>query len=94
LGAVTTEAADPSAGDIARLIDAIRASGVPAIFLETNENDDLMRQIAADAGIVLAPPLYSDALTEGDGPAATYVDLMRANVTTIVTALGGEVPPA
>ena len=94
LGAVSTEAADPSAGEIARLIDAIKASGVTAIFLETNENDDLMEQIASDAGVALAPPLHGDALTEADGPAATYIDLMRSNVTTIVTSLGGQVPQA
>jgi len=94
LGASSTEAADPSAGEISRQIDAVTASGVPAIFLETNENDDLMEQIAEDAGVVLAPPLHGDALTEGDGPAANYIDLMRSNVTTIVTSLGGQVPPA
>ena len=94
LGAISTEAADPSAGEIARLIDAIKASGVPAIFLETNENDDLMEQIASDAGVTLAPPLHGDALTEADGVAATYIDLMRSNATTIVTSLGGTVPSA
>jgi zinc/manganese transport system substrate-binding protein len=89
LGSLSTEAADPSAGEIAELIEAIKASGVPAIFAENVESSDLMKQIAADAGVTLAPPLYSDALSKSDGPAATYIDMMTWNANTIVTALGG-----
>jgi ABC-type Zn uptake system ZnuABC Zn-binding protein ZnuA len=93
LGSLSTEAADPSAGDIARLIDAIKASGVPAIFAENVENTDLMNSIASDANVTLAPPLHTDALSKDDGDAATYEALMRTNVATIVAALGGTVAP-
>ena len=89
LGSISTEAADPSAGEIADLIDQIKSSGVPVIFAETAESDDLMSQIARDAGVELAPTLYTDSLSGSDGPASTYVDLMTYNATTIVTALGG-----
>ena len=91
LGSLSTEAADPSAGDVAHLIDEIKASGVPAIFAESIENTDLMDQVASDANVEVAPPLYVDALSRADGPAATYIDLVRSNVTTIVSALGGSV---
>jgi zinc/manganese transport system substrate-binding protein len=90
LGSLSTEAADPSAGEIAELIEAIKSSGVPAIFAENVESSDLMEQIAADAGVTLAPPLYTDALSRSDGPAATYIDMMTWNAKTIVTALGGS----
>ena len=90
LGSLSTEGADPSAGDIAKLIDQIKATGVPAIFAENVESQDLMNQIARDAGVTLAPPLYTDALSKSDGPAATYIALMTYNATTIVTALGGQ----
>jgi hypothetical protein len=62
LRSTTTEAADPSAAEIAALIDEIRAAGVPAIFAENVYNPGLMDQIAAEAGRGLAPPLYTDAL--------------------------------
>lgn len=88
LGSLSTAAADPSAGEIAELIEQIQATGVPAIFAESSENADLMQQIADDAGVELAPPLYTDTLTEPNGDAPTYIDLMTWNVTTIVTALG------
>jgi zinc/manganese transport system substrate-binding protein len=90
LGSLSTEGADPSAGDIAKLIDQVKATGVPAIFAESGESQDLMNQIARDAGVTLAPPLYTDALSKSNGPAATYIALMTYNATTIVTALAGQ----
>ena len=89
LGSFSTETADPSGGELAELVEQIKTAGVPAIFVENIEGTDLMRQIAADAGVALAPPIYTDALGEPGGEAGTYVDLVRYNMTTIVTALGG-----
>lgn len=83
----TTEAADPAAGDIAELSDEIRSLGVPAIFPETTSNDAVMRQIADEAGVELADPIYSDALGEEGTGADTYIGMLRHNTTTIVDAL-------
>jgi zinc/manganese transport system substrate-binding protein len=87
LGSLSTEAGDPSAQQIVLLIEQIRAAGVPAIFAENVANPDLMESLAAEAGVVLAPPLYTDALGPAGSPGATYDGMMRANVTTIVDAL-------
>ncbi|MFN8594498.1 MAG: zinc ABC transporter substrate-binding protein [Thermomicrobiales bacterium] len=87
LGSLSTEAGDPSAREIATLIDEIAAAGVPAIFAENVSNPDLMNSIAAEAGVVLAPPLYSDALGPAGSPGDTYDGMIRSNVTTIVSAL-------
>jgi len=87
LGSLTTEGGDPSASETAALIDEIEASGVPAIFAENVSGTDLMETIADGAGVELAPPLYTDALSEPDGPAATYIAMMTYNTETIVTAL-------
>ena len=89
LGSLSTETADPSGGEIAALVEEIKATGVPAIFAENIEGTDLMGQIADDAGVQLAPPIYTDALGEPGGQAGTYIDMVRYNMTTIVTALGG-----
>jgi zinc/manganese transport system substrate-binding protein len=80
--------AEPSAADVAAVIDLIREEGVPAIFAETTVNDDLAQQIADETGAEVFV-LYSGSLSEADGPASTYVDYIRYNVTTIVEALGG-----
>lgn len=87
LGSLSTEAGDPSARQIAELIAQIQEAGVPAIFAENVANPDLMEAIAAEAGVVLAPPLYSDALGTPGTPGDTYDGMMRSNVETIVQAL-------
>ena len=86
-GSVTTEAADPGAGQIAELVEEIRASGVPAIFVETVGNPALMEQIAQEAGVTLAPPLYTHGLGPVGSGAEDYLGMIRTNVQTIVAAL-------
>jgi zinc/manganese transport system substrate-binding protein len=84
---LTTDTADPSARETAELVDRIRAAGVPVIFADNVSNPRLMEQIAAAAGVRLAPPLYTDALDEPGTPGETYLQMMRHNVTIIVDAL-------
>ncbi|EFO80221.1 ABC transporter periplasmic binding protein precursor [Oscillochloris trichoides DG-6] len=84
---VTTESSDPSAGEIAQLVNAIRSAGVRAIFAENVANPSLMQSIADEAGVTLAPTLYTDALGTSDSPGASYIEMMRYNVTTIVQSL-------
>ena len=90
LGSLSTEAGDPSARDIATLISEVEEAGVPAIFAENVANPDLMESIAAEAGVELAPPLYTDALGPPGSPGETYLGMMQSNVTTIVDALSGD----
>ncbi len=87
LGSLSTEAGDPSARQIAQLVGQIKDAGTPAIFAENVANPDLMEAIAAEAGVTLAPPLYSDALGAPGTPGDTYDGMMRSNVETIVQAL-------
>jgi ABC-type Zn uptake system ZnuABC Zn-binding protein ZnuA len=89
LGSVSTEAGDPSAKDIAALIGEIRNAGVPAIFTENVSNPDLIESIAAEAGVEVGPPLYTDALGEAGSEGDTYIKMMTYNATSIVTALAG-----
>lgn len=87
LGSMSTEAADPSAGALAELVKDIRATGVRAIFAENVANTRLMDTLANEAGVTLAPTLYTDALGAAGSNGATYVAMMRYNVQTMVTAL-------
>ena len=88
-GSLSTDAGDPSARDIATLIGQIEEAGVPAIFAENVANPDLMESLAAEAGVALAPPLYTDALGPEGSPGETYIGMMQSNITTIVDALKG-----
>jgi zinc/manganese transport system substrate-binding protein len=87
LESVSTEASDPSAADFAKLVDAIKAAKVPAIFAENVQNPKLMKRLAKEAGVRLAPPLYTDALGKPGSTGDTYLKMMRYNVTTIVDQL-------
>ena len=77
---------EPSARDVAELIERVRETGVPAVFGDTYSPGRVLEVIAAETGVVIAG-LYSDTLSDSDGPAATYLDYMRYNVSTIVDAL-------
>ncbi|TVQ55610.1 MAG: metal ABC transporter substrate-binding protein [Spirulina sp. DLM2.Bin59] len=84
----------PSAQTVQTLSDAIRAAGIPAIFAETTINDALITTVAQEAGVELAPqPLYSDSIGAPGSPGDSYIGMLIANTTAIVTALGGEVTP-
>ncbi len=77
---------EPSAADLARLVDQVRAAGVPAVFSEAQFNPELARTLANEAGITRGvTDLYTDAL--GDPPADSYVGLMRTDIERIADAL-------
>jgi ABC-type Zn uptake system ZnuABC Zn-binding protein ZnuA len=76
---------DPSAGEVAALIDAIKRSGARAVFTEAGFNPDLSKAIADEAGVKVESNLYNDSL--GDPPVDTYEGLIRWDVDKIVAAL-------
>lgn len=79
--------ASPSAQQLARLVDRIKATGATAIFLETGSSPQLAEQVAAETGVKVVSDLYTHSVTETGGKAPTYIDMMKYNVTTIVDAL-------
>ena len=79
--------ASPSAQQMAQLVEHIRATGAPAIFLETGTNPQLARQLAQEVGIKVVTELFTHSITEANGPAPTYIDMMKYNVKAIVDGL-------
>lgn len=78
--------AESSAQQIASLEEKIRALGVPAIFVGKSVNPNLAERIATDTGIQIVP-LYTGSLTEPDGEAGTYIELMHFDISAILDAL-------
>ena len=77
---------EPSAGDLADLVEEIKEYGVPAVFGETTVSERLASTVASESGADLIR-LYSGSLgLEGSG-AETYIEMIRANVGRIVEAL-------
>ena len=82
---ITTEV-EPSAEDIAKLIEQAKLYQVPAVFGETTVGDRMARSLAAEAGASYVS-LYSGSLGGADSDASTYLDMVRANVLRIAEAL-------
>ena len=78
---------EASAQDVARLIQQIRDGGIRAVFVENIGDPRLLERIADETGAVIGGTLHPGALSGPDGPAPTYLDMMRHNATTLVQAL-------
>ncbi len=78
--------AEPSARELARLEDTIQALGVEAVFVGNTVNPGLAERVANDTNTRLLF-VYSDSLSDADGPAASYLDFMRHNVSVFVDGL-------
>jgi zinc/manganese transport system substrate-binding protein/manganese/iron transport system substrate-binding protein len=77
---------DPSAGELAQLVDTVKAAHVKAVFSEAQFSPKLTQTLAQEAGITqVVTDLYNDSL--GDPPADSYVGMMRYDVGRMVQAL-------
>ena len=77
---------EPSAQEIAALNESIIDFGVNAIFVGDTVNANLAYLVAQDTGVELVF-VYTGSLTSADGPAASYIEMMRFNINAIVEAL-------
>lgn len=78
--------AAPSAQELAALQQQITQEGVKAILVGNTVNPNVAQQLARDTGAVITT-IYTDSLSDADGPAATYLEMMRYNLAQIVAAL-------
>ncbi|QSJ18152.1 metal ABC transporter substrate-binding protein [Nostoc sp. UHCC 0702] len=84
----------PSAQTVQRLVESIKKTGVPAIFAETTINPALIKTVAQEANIKLAPrQLYSDSIGAKGSDGDSYIKMIEANTRSIVEALGGKYTP-
>ena len=78
---------EASAKDVVRLIELIRSQGIRAVFVENIADPRLLKRIADETGATIGGTLYPGALSGPDGPAPTYLDMMRHNARTLARAL-------
>lgn len=81
---------EASAADVASLIEQIRREGVTALFVENISDPRLIEQIGRETSAQLGGELYSDALSEPDGPAPTYLEMMWHNANLLQRAMLGS----
>ena len=84
--------AEASAEDVALVVDQIRERNVTALFLENINNPRLLNSIADESGVEIGGRLYSDALSKPDGPAGTYLEMMRHNIESLAQAFSSNTP--
>lgn len=72
---------------VRKVIDAVRANAIPAVFSESTISASPAQQVARETGAKYGGVLYVDSLSEPDGPVPTYLDLLRVTAQTIVDGL-------
>lgn len=81
----------PSAQTVKNLANSIKKIQIPAIFAETTINPQLIKTVAEEAGVTLAPQeLYSDSIGSPGSDGDSYVKMLIANTKSIVESLGGD----
>ena len=86
----TSTDAEAQTSDIIRLNKVIKASKVPALFIESTINPKLLKQLAKDNDVEIGGELYADSLGDEASEAATYIDMLKHNTNVIVKALSRE----
>jgi manganese/iron transport system substrate-binding protein len=72
---------------VRKVIDAVRANNIPAVFSESTISADPAKQVARETGAKYGGVLYVDSLSDADGPVPTYLDLLRVTTETIAKGL-------
>lgn len=82
--------AEPSAKELAELVDHLKEVGAGALFVENITSPALVEQIARETGIKIGGKLYSDALSERGGPATSYEKMFEHNLDVLISALNQQ----
>ena len=82
----TSTAAEPSAKQIARLVQQIKREKIKTVFVENMSNPKLMEQLSKDAGATVGASLYADALSS-EPQGASYLQMMRHNIKQMAASM-------
>lgn len=86
---VSTES-EASAKGVAQLVRQIKKEQIKALFVESISDPRLIEQIGRETGVKPASELYSDSLSDANGPAPTYLAMMKLNTTALTQAVQGQ----
>ncbi|TAK81152.1 MAG: zinc ABC transporter substrate-binding protein, partial [Dehalococcoidia bacterium] len=83
----TSTVAEPSAADIAALVETIRREGVRAIFAESSVDPKVARRVAEETGVKIVDDLFADSLGSAGTGADTVDGMLLSNARKIADAL-------
>jgi zinc/manganese transport system substrate-binding protein len=78
-----TNKSEPSAEELAKLAQRIRAERVKALFLDSITDPRAMQRIAGETGAKIGGTLYGDSLSPKGGEAGSYLNLLHHDVLTL-----------
>ena len=92
IGAVQpSDFAEPSAREVAQIIDQVREMRLPAVFGSEEFPSDVLETIAREGNTTFIDQLADDDLPGAPGdPDHSYLGLMRKNMQIMIPALGGS----
>ncbi len=82
-----TNNSEPSAAELAKLAQRIRADHVRALFLDSITDPRAMRRIATETGATIGGTLYGDSLSPSGGEADSYLKMLRHDVATLKSGM-------
>ena len=78
-----TNRSEPSAAELQKLAQQIRAEHTKSLFLDSITDPRAMKRIADETGAVIAGTLYGDTLSPAPGEADSYIKMLRHDVRTL-----------
>jgi manganese/iron transport system substrate-binding protein len=82
---------EPTPSRVKELVEIIRETQVPTIFVEFTANSKTLETVAREAGVKISDrELRTDGLGEKDSETGTYIGMMKNNTCAIVEGLGGR----
>lgn len=84
---------EPSAADVARIVNEIKKNKVTAIFAENISDPRVLERVAKDTGAKIGGTLFADALSEPGGRADTYLKMFEHNVSSILAGISASAQP-
>lgn len=85
----TSTDAEAQVSDMTRVNNVIKASNIPAVFVESTINPKMLQQIADDNNIKIGGHLYADSIGKEGSGADSYYDMLKHNTDQIVSGLTG-----
>jgi zinc/manganese transport system substrate-binding protein len=81
---------EASARGVGQLVRQIKRENIKALFVESISDARLIEQIGRETGVKPAGELFSDSLSDAQGPASSYVAMMRFNTNALTRAVKGQ----
>ena len=82
-----TNKTEPSAAELAKLAQRIRAERVKALFLDSITDPRAMQRIASETGAAVGGTLYGDSLSPAGGEADSYIKMLRHDLATLKSGM-------